>query len=180
MRKLSYEEIFSQRPTLSELKMMERLPIYILLENIRSMYNVGSIFRTSDGARISKLFLTGFTPAPPRKEIDKTALGATESVPWEYAVNPLPVIKRLKEQGVRIAAVEHTSESRNYAEIVFPFPVCLMLGNEVEGLSSEVIKEADFAVELPMQGIKQSLNVAVAHGVVLYHVMQQFLKQTLT
>ena len=180
MRKLSYEEIFSQRPTLSELKKMERLPIYVLVENIRSMYNVGSIFRTSDGARIAKLFLCGFTPIPPRKEIDKTALGATESVPWEYAENPLPIIKKLKQLGIRIIAVEHTNRSKNYADITYPFPVCLMLGNEVDGLSPEVIKEADFAVELPMQGIKQSLNVAVAHGVVLYHVMQQFLKQSLT
>ncbi len=180
MRKLTYEEIFNQRPTLSELKNMKRLPIYVLVENIRSMYNVGSIFRTSDGARISKLFLTGYTPAPPRKEIDKTALGATESVPWEYAENPLPIIRKLKRQGIQIVAIEHTSQTQNYAEVTYPFPVCLMLGNEVEGLSAEVIKEADFAVELPMQGIKQSLNVAVAHGVVLYHVMQQFLKQSLT
>ncbi|HGY56101.1 MAG TPA: TrmH family RNA methyltransferase [Caldithrix abyssi] len=176
MRKLTYEEIFSKRPTLKELQKLERLPIYVLAENIRSMHNVGSIFRSGDGARITKLFLTGFTPVPPRREIDKTALGATESVPWEYSKNPLPVLKALKEQGVKIAAVEHTNTSVNYAQVEYSFPVCLLVGNEVEGLSQEVVKEADFAVELPMLGIKQSLNVSVAFGIVLYHVLQQYLR----
>ena len=176
MRKLSYEEIFSKRPTLRQLQSMERLPVYALVENIRSMYNVGSIFRTSDGVRLSKLFLTGYTPTPPRKEIDKTALGASESVPWEYDRDPLIVIRKLKAQGVKIVAVEHTSASINYARAEYIFPLCLLLGNEVEGLSDEVIKEADFAVELPMLGITQSLNVAVAYGVVLYHVVQRYFR----
>ena len=155
---------------------MSRLPIYALVENIRSMHNVGSIFRTSDGARISRLFLTGFTARPPRKEIDKTALGATDSVPWEYAPDPLPVIHRLKREKIRIVAVEHTSHSVPYTQPDYDFPLCIVMGNEVEGVSQAVIDQADLFVELPMLGMKQSLNVAVAYGIVLYHILDKYQK----
>jgi len=159
---------------LDELKIMERLPIYALVENIRSMHNVGSIFRTSDGVRLKKLFLSGFTARPPRKEIDKTALGSTDSVPWEYMNDPLPKIKALKEQGVQIIVVEHTSASISYSEANFRFPLCLIMGNEVDGVSEEVISLADQAVDIPMYGIKQSLNVSVAYGIVLYHILNRY------
>lgn len=175
LHKLSYEEIFSNRPTLRELKKMKRLPIYALVENIRSMHNVGSIFRSSDGARIQELILSGFTPSPPRREIDKTALGATDSVPWIYIKDPLVKVKELKKRGIRIIAVEHTRESRLYTNVTYQFPLCVIVGNEVEGISEALLSAADEAIELPMLGLKQSLNVSVAFGIIVYHLMQQYL-----
>lgn len=177
IRKLSFDEIFSQRPSLEELKSVERSPIYTLVENIRSMHNVGSIFRTSDGANLKELILTGYSARPPRKEIDKTALGATDSVPWSYSRNPLPAVSRLKARGVQIVAVEHTDSSISYTGANYRFPLCIVMGNEVEGVSQEVIHQADMAIELPMLGIKQSLNVSVAYGIVLYHILDQWQKQ---
>ncbi|MGD9897597.1 MAG: RNA methyltransferase [Calditrichaceae bacterium] len=176
-KKLTYDEIFSRHPHLEELKLLERLPIYALIENIRSMHNVGSIFRTSDGVRLKKLFLTGYTARPPRQEIDKTALGSTDSVPWEYHKDPLPVIENLKKQGVKIVVVEHTSDCVSYTEPVFDYPLCLIMGNEVEGVSESLIRSADYAVEIPMLGMKQSLNVSVAYGIVLYHILSKYLKK---
>ncbi len=176
IRKLTFEEIFNRQPNLDELQQLERLPIYALVENIRSMHNVGSIFRSSDGVRLKKLFLSGYTAQPPRREIDKTALGATDSVPWEYAKDALPVICRLKEKKVQIVVVEHTSNSVPYTRAQYRFPLCVVMGNEVDGVSQEVVKEADLAVDLPMLGIKQSLNVSVAYGIVLYHILYKYQK----
>lgn len=174
IRKLEFEEIFSQRPGLEKLKTLERLPIYALVENIRSMHNVGSIFRSSDGVRLRKLYLSGFTAQPPRKEIDKTALGATESVPWEYCENPLPVLRELKREGVQIVTVEHTDKSGSYATFNYNFPLCLVMGNEVDGVSQDIVNLSDAAVEIPMLGLKQSLNVSVAYGIVLYHIFSRY------
>ncbi|NOX89010.1 MAG: RNA methyltransferase [Calditrichaeota bacterium] len=176
IRKLTFDEIFERQPDLEELKKRPRLPIQVLVEDIRSMHNVGSIFRTSDGARIQHLYLAGFTAQPPRIEIDKTALGATDSVPWSYHKNAAETLKKLKEQNTQIVVVEHTTKSVNYAEADYRFPVCLVLGNEVEGVSEEAVQLADLAVEIPMLGIKQSLNVSVAYGIVLYHVLDKYLK----
>lgn len=176
IRKLTFDEIFSERPNLEQLKGMPRTPLYALVENIRSMHNVGSIFRSSDGVRLEKLFLSGYTARPPRKEIDKTALGATDSVPWLYTKDPLPVIEELKQKKVQIVAVEHTSASIPYTEADYRFPVCLVMGNEVDGVSQEVIARADMAVDIPMQGLKQSLNVSVAYGIVLYHLLDRYQK----
>ena len=173
MRKLSYQEIFSTRPTLAELSKKERFPLYSLCENVRSLYNVGSIFRTSDAVRLKKLFLTGYTGYPPRKEIDKTALGSVESVSWERYEHPLDAVNILKKQNIPLIALEHTSKSIPYYEFEFSYPFCLMLGNEVDGLSEELIAEADAAIEIPMFGLKQSLNVSVACGVIMYHVLAE-------
>ena len=175
MRKLSYQEIFSKRPTLFELSKKNRFPFYTLCENIRSLYNVGSIFRTSDAVRLEKLYLTGYTGYPPRKEIDKTALGAVDSVEWEYIENPIDAVAQLKKNKVPIIALEHTSESVSSVEYGFQFPFCLLLGNEVDGISAELIQQADASIEIPMFGLKQSLNVSVAYGVVMYHALGQFL-----
>ena len=145
------------------------LPIYVLLDNIRSLYNVGSIFRTSDGARISKLILCGFTPHPPRKEIEKTALGATASVPWEYSKDPFVAISTLKANGVRICVLEHTDTSVPYYSLTKDnFPLCLIVGNEITGVSKEIIEHSDLAVDIPMFGMKQSLNAAVAYGITVF------------
>ena len=111
IRKLTTEEIFNRQPNLAQVKKLQRLPLFALIENIRSMYNVGSIFRTSDAINLSELYLSGFTAKPPRKEIDKTALGATESVPWEYTKDPVQLIDRLKKEQVEIVVVEHTNKS---------------------------------------------------------------------
>ncbi|MCK4559946.1 MAG: RNA methyltransferase [Calditrichia bacterium] len=175
MRKLSYKEIFSSRPTLAELTTKDRFPFYVLCENIRSLYNVGSIFRTSDAIRLEKLYLTGYTGYPPRKEIDKTALGAVDSVEWEQFENPIEAARQIKKNNISIIALEHTSESIPYDKYEFKFPFCLLLGNEVEGLTDELIQEADASIEIPMFGLKQSLNVSVAFGVVMYHALAQFL-----
>jgi tRNA G18 (ribose-2'-O)-methylase SpoU len=176
IRKLTFSEIFARQPNLAELKDIERMPIYTLAEDIRSMHNVGSLFRTSDGVRLAKLFLSGYTAQPPRKEIDKTALGATDSVPWEYYKDPVEVVRKLKRQGTRIIALEHTSKSVSYSDFQYNFPMCLVVGNEVDGVSQKILSLSDAAVEIPMHGIKQSLNVSVAYGIVIYHILDNYLK----
>ena len=173
MRRLSHEEIGHDRLSVEQLKKTDRFPIYVLLDNIRSLYNVGSIFRTSDGARIAKLFFCGHTPYPPRKEIDKTALGATLTVPWEYVKDASSVIGRLKSLGIRICVLEHTDESRKYYTLTKKdFPLCLVVGSEIAGVSKDIIAQADMAVEIPMMGMKQSLNAAVAYGIAVFEFVR--------
>lgn len=178
MKKLSLDEIGEQRLTHEMLKATDRFPIYVLLDNIRSLYNVGSIFRTADAARIEKLILCGITGQPPRKEINKTALGSVETVPWEYAANAVDAVKELKAKGVRIIALEHTSKSVPHWEFNYPFPCCLILGNEVWGIQDLLLNEVDDAVEIPMFGAKHSLNASVAFGIAVYHVVEQYLSNT--
>lgn len=172
--KLSYEEIKSQRSSPEELKGKTRFPIYVVLENIRSMYNVGAAFRTSDAACIQELILCGYTAVPPRKEIDKTALGATETVPWRHFPKTLDAIKWLKDQGVTVAALEHCKESRNLMTMECPFPIALVVGNEVDGVSEEAVDACDFACEIPMYGMKQSLNAAVAYGIAVFQLVEKY------
>jgi len=177
MRKLTYQEIFARRPTLSQIPQLPRNPIYCLLENVRSLYNVGSIFRTSDAILLKKLYLTGYTGSPPRKEIDKTALGAVDAVEWEFTKDPLRIISELKKEQVKIVALEHTSGSKAYFEFDYTFPFCLLLGNEVDGLCEQLVAAADDAIEIPMYGLKQSLNVSVAYGIVMYHAVVRFINR---
>ncbi|HZY09814.1 MAG TPA: RNA methyltransferase [Bacteroidota bacterium] len=169
MRKLQYDEIAQKRLSPEQLQKETRFPVYILLDNVRSLYNVGSIFRSADGARVTKLYLCGYTPHPPRKEIEKTALGATATVPWEYVKDPHLVISQLKQRGIHICLLEQTDQSEQYFSIQKNrFPLCLVVGNELSGISKEIIAQADSAVEIPMFGMKHSLNVAVALGIVLF------------
>lgn len=173
MRKLTAIEIEKKRLTLEELRAVERHPIYVLLDNIRSVYNVGSIFRTSDAVLIKKLYLTGYTPHPPRKDIEKTALGAIESVPWEYHKDPIEVIRLLKKENVKIVALEITDSSIPYYEMKPEhFPICLVIGNEIVGISDEVLSMCDMSIEIPQFGIKHSLNVAVAYGIAVYELVK--------
>ncbi|MCK9408894.1 MAG: RNA methyltransferase [Bacteriovoracaceae bacterium] len=173
MQKLTHEEISKNRKKLEEFPSIQRNPIYAMADNIRSLYNVGSIFRSSDGALVEKLFLTGFTPHPPRKEIDKTALGATNTVPWEYHKDPLSAVTYLKKEMVKICVLELTTKSVPYYDLTKEnFPLCLVFGNEITGVSKDVIEQADMAIEIPMFGNKQSLNVAVAYGIVLYDCLR--------
>lgn len=177
MRKLTHEEIASKRKTLEDLSSVKRNPIYAVCDNIRSIFNVGAIFRSSDGALLEKLFLTGYTPFPPRKEIEKVALGATSSVPWEYRKEPAEAVKELKSKGIRIAALELTDQSRSFWTMEKEeFPVCLVVGNEITGVSKDVIDLCDTALEIPMLGIKQSLNVSVAYSVALYEMLRVLAK----
>ena len=175
IKKLSYEEIFNARPGIDEVKTIKRFPITVIAENIRSLYNVGSIFRTSDGSLIEKLYLCGYTGYPPRKEIDKTALGSVDSVPWVHHEDPVDIARKLKDAGYHITALEHTSGSRPYNECDYTFPQCIVIGNKVEGVSEELLSCCDSAIEIPMYGLKQSLNVAVAYGIISYHLVEYYL-----
>ncbi|BDQ02607.1 RNA methyltransferase [Ignavibacterium sp.] len=171
MRKLTHDEISLKRSKPEDIPSVKKLPVYVILNSIRSNYNVGSIFRTSDGAMIEKLYLCGYTPHPPKKEILKTALGATESVKWEYINDPLTIIKKLKNKGIKICALELTENSRPYYEISKnDFPLALVVGNEITGVSQEILDHCDFSIEIPQYGIKQSLNVAVAYGIAVYQM----------
>jgi tRNA G18 (ribose-2'-O)-methylase SpoU len=180
MRRLQHDEISKNRLKPEEVHDKERNPVYVLIDNVRSLYNVGSIFRTSDGALIQKLILCGYTPHPPRHEIEKTALGATNSVPWEYFKNPIEVIKRLRDEGIKIIALEHTDSSIPYYELKpSNFPACLVVGNEIKGIQDEILQYTDIAIEIPMFGVKQSLNVAVAYGIALYDIVRVLKKDEL-
>jgi len=171
MKKLTHEQISSRRLSVDAIPPSARLPVIGLLDNVRSLYNVGSIFRTSDGALIQKLILTGFTPPPPRREIEKTALGATKSVPWEYCSNPADALLALKAEGFQICCLEQTDRSFSYTQLSRShFPLCLAVGNEINGVSPAVLSVCDLSVEIPMFGTKHSLNVAVAYGIVLFEL----------
>lgn len=149
----------------------------LILDNIRSRHNVGSIFRTADCAGVSKIYLCGTTPTPldrfgrPIKEIEKTALGAEKSVEWEYAKTTITVLKKLKKEGFQIIAVEQTKDSVDYKKVKVKSKVAFVVGNEVEGISKSVLKLCDMIAEIPMQGSKESLNVSVATGVALFRVL---------
>lgn len=173
LRKLTHDEIASKRLELATIAEAEKLPIFGMLDNVRSLYNIGSMFRTSDGALIRRLFLCGYTPHPPRKEIDKTALGSTKSVAWEYHADPLAAIAGLKSVGVKICVLEQTTGSTPYYNTRREdFPICLVVGNEIAGVSSQIIAMADMAVDIPMYGVKQSLNAAVAYGIALFELVR--------
>jgi tRNA G18 (ribose-2'-O)-methylase SpoU len=175
MKKLTHDEISANRSTLETIPKVKKLPVYVLLDSIRSNYNVGAIFRTSDGAMVEKLIMCGYTPHPPKKEIMKTALGATESVTWEYAKDPKEVILKLKEQGVKICALELTDSSLEYYKVESSsFPICLVVGNEITGVQQELLDLCDFSIEIPQYGIKQSLNVAVAYGIAVFELRKIF------
>lgn len=182
MRKLTHDEISRNRSTLDSIHKVKKLPVYVLLNSIRSTYNVGSIFRTSDGAMIEKLYLCGYTPHPPidgtnsgNKDVLKTALGSTQSVKWEYIKDPKQVINNLRAKGVKICALELTEVSKPYYdEHQYDFPLCLVVGNEITGVSQEVLDLCDFSIEIPQYGIKQSLNVAVAYGIAVFEMRRIF------
>lgn len=175
MKKLTHDEIAKNRTTLDSIHKVKKLPVYVVLNSIRSSYNVGSIFRTSDGAMIEKLFLCGYTPHPPNNEILKTSLGSTESVNWEYKKDPKETILELKKSGIKICALELTDKSIPYYNLKKDiFPLALIVGNEISGVSQELIDLCDFSIEIPQFGVKQSLNVAVAYGVTIFRLREIF------
>jgi len=150
-------------------------PLYLMLHNIRSMWNVGAMFRTADAACIEKIIITGYTATPPRKEIEKTALGAQDTVLWGYHADPLETLAMLKQEGVRIFGLEIASGSRSYTTMNrSDFPLCLVVGNEVDGLENEVLNQCDEVLEIPQYGTKHSLNVAVATGIAMFELVRVF------
>lgn len=173
MKKLTHAEILKIKPSVSKVKKKKRNPIYIILDNIRSLYNVGSIFRTSDAVLVKKIYLCGITGCPPRKEISKTALGAEELVPFEYIENTTDAVKKLKARNVEIVAVELAKEAKIYYNAKYKFPVCFIFGHEVTGINDEVMELVDKAVKIPMLGRANSLNVATAYGIIVYDALKK-------
>jgi tRNA G18 (ribose-2'-O)-methylase SpoU len=147
--------------------------IYALLHNIRSLHNVGSMFRTADGAGIERLYLCGETGIPPRAEISKTALGAEEAVPWEYWMEAGECVAQLKKEGFRIVALELAPNSVDYRKFQVQGPICLVVGSEVRGLPPALLALCDDCIQIPMRGIKESLNVSVAFGIAAYHLTEK-------
>ena len=172
MRKLSMDEL--GRKSLTEFKAAEKQPIVVILDNIRSMHNVGSVFRTADGFLLEGIVLCGFTPQPPHRDIQKTALGATESVDWWYVQNTLDAVIDLKSKGYKVYAVEQVQGSISLEKFsgMKNAPVALVFGNEVEGVATEVIAACDACIEIPQKGMKHSFNISVAAGIVLWEMVR--------
>lgn len=173
--KRSNDELKADRPTANELEFIQKAPIYFMLEDIRSVHNVGSIFRTADGFGASKIYLTGYTACPPREDLTKTALGSDKVVPWAHFEDSLKAIDHIIEMGITPIVIEQTIKSESIYRLNFEFPICIILGNEVEGVSEEIVEKVNLHAEIPMKGIKQSLNVSVAAGVVGFELLRQYL-----
>jgi tRNA G18 (ribose-2'-O)-methylase SpoU len=150
------------------------LPVSILLDNVRSLYNVGAFFRTADAAGVSQLYLCGITGRPPKRALLKTSLGAEETVPWEHSWEPAPVLDALCARGVELAAIETSVHAVDLFDWAPRFPVCVVFGHEVDGIRPEVAARCDTHVRIPMLGRKHSLNVATAGGVVIYELLRKY------
>lgn len=173
MRKISNEEL--NRPDLETFKDQEKNPIILVLDNIRSMHNVGSAFRTADAFAIEGIYLCGITAQPPHREIHKTALGATDSVDWKYFETTAEACNSLRESGYKIAAVEQADKSTSL-ETFQPKTdekLALVFGNEVFGVEESIVKSADICLEIPQFGTKHSINVSVSMGVVLWDILSK-------
>ncbi len=169
MKKLSMDEL--QRISVDEFKELEKTPLVVVLDQIRSMNNVGSIFRTCDGFAVEKIVLCGITATPPHKEITKTALGATESVQWEYEQDNATAIEKLKQEGYTIIAIEQVDNSQWLHEypIAKDGKYAIILGNEVFGVDEKLLPLCDAIIEIPQLGTKHSLNVTIAAGITIWH-----------
>ena len=172
-KKLTVEEM--HRLTVDEFKRAPKLPLAIVLDNVRSLHNVGSVFRTADAFRIEKIVLCGITACPPSAEIHKTALGAEDAVAWEYAADTLQAILTLKEAGYETLAVEQAENSHKLGEFVFEKDkkYALVLGNEVKGVRQDVVDACGGVIEIPQYGTKHSLNVSVTAGIVMWEASKQ-------
>jgi len=151
-----------------------KMPVAVLLDNVRSMYNVGAFFRTADAAAIEKLYLSGITAHPPKRALSKTALGAEETVPWEHSWEPVSLSERLRTNGYEIAAIETSVHAVDLFDWAPRFPVCVVFGHETEGIRPELSALCDTHVRIPMLGRKHSLNVATAGGIVLYELLRKY------
>lgn len=173
MRKLENKEL--ERKTVDDFKQAEKTPIIIILDDIRSLHNIGSVFRTSDAFLIEKIYLCGITATPPNKEIHKTALGATETVAWEYQKDVLSVIEKLKNENVEVFAIEQVENAvflQNF-EIDKTKKYALVFGNEVYGVNQKAIEICNGTIEIPQLGTKHSLNISVSAGIVVWDLFQK-------
>jgi len=152
-------------------------PIYGLLDNVRSAWNVGSMFRTADAAGLGGLYLCGMTPTPPRPDLEKTALGASATMPWDYWSDTEAAVRQVKERGIQVVALECTPEAQPFDVFDYRFPLCFVVGHEVRGVSEKVLKACDATVAIPMSGLKDSLNVAVSFGIMAYQARRSWLAQ---
>ncbi len=168
MRKLTHKEIVSRQNELQR-ESVTTIPLTVVVNNIRSLHNVGSIFRTADGVGVEKIWLCGITGYPPHSQIAKTALGAETRVKWDHAYDAQDVIGDLKKKGYQIVLLEQTDKSISYHRFVPASLVCLVVGNEIQGVCDELVALSDASVEIEMAGHKNSLNVGVAFGIVAYH-----------
>jgi tRNA G18 (ribose-2'-O)-methylase SpoU len=172
-RKLKNEEL--DRLEVLEFKAAKKTPILIILDNIRSLNNIGSVFRTSDAFLVEKIYLCGITAQPPHNDIRKTALGSTETVDWEYAENTIDIINKLKSEDVKICSIEQAEKATMLNDFE-PLPnkkYALVFGNEVKGVSQNVVDASDIVIEIPQYGTKHSLNISVSCGVVVWDVFSK-------
>ena len=168
MRKLKNNEL--GRISVDEFKSIQKTPLIIVLDNVRSLNNIGSVFRTSDAFLIEKIYLCGICATPPNKDIHKTALGATESVEWEYVEDTLELVEKLKAENVKVLAIEQ-AENSTKLDTFYPekdTKYAIVMGNEVKGVQQEVVNASDFCIEIPQLGTKHSLNISVTTGVVIW------------
>ena len=174
MRKLKNSEL--GRPTIEEFKDIAKIPLIVILDNIRSLNNIGSVFRTSDAFLIEKIYLCGITAQPPHKDIHKTALGATESVDWEYVEDTLQLVERLKGEKVKILSIEQAANSTMLQDfnIEANQKYAVVFGNEVKGVQQKVVSASDYCIEIPQLGTKHCLNITVSCGVVLWDLFKKF------
>lgn len=174
MRKLRTEEL--NRKSVDEFRRSQKIPVVAVLENVRSAYNVGSVFRTADAFLLEAIYLCGYTAFPPHKEIKKTALGAEETVAWKHFRQPAEALAELKERGYRIYAAEQAESSVPLHRFQEEGPLAIVFGNEVTGVEQATIALCDGCIEIPQLGMKHSLNVSVAAGVVLWELVRASLK----
>ena len=161
------------RKSVTEFKTAEKTPIIVILDNIRSSNNVGSVFRSSDAFLIEKIYLCGITATPPNKDIQRTALGSTDSVQWEYAKDTISIVKELQEQGVYVASIEQAEDAVLLNNFTPPVgkKLAIIMGNEVKGVQQEVVSESNSCIEIPQYGTKHSLNISVTCGIVLWDLL---------
>lgn len=173
MRKLKNSEL--ERKQVQEFKQAPKTRLVVILDNIRSLNNIGSVFRTADAFLIEKVYLCGITAVPPHKDIHKTALGATESVNWEYAEDALELVHRLQDKGVHVIAVEQADKSTDLRDLELEQDItyAVVFGNEVKGVQQQVVSAADSCLEIPQYGTKHSLNIAVSCGIVLWEMYRK-------
>jgi tRNA G18 (ribose-2'-O)-methylase SpoU len=173
MRKLKNSEL--GRLNVDEFKKQDKIPLIVILDNIRSLNNIGSVFRTADAFLIEKIYLCGITATPPNKDIHKTALGATDSVDWEYEENTMDLVIKLQQENIKIASIEQAEKStllQNF-EIIKDQKYAIIFGNEVKGVQQEVVSLSDFCIEIPQFGTKHSMNISVSCGIVLWDLFNK-------
>jgi len=172
MKKRTVAQNIKLKGGLEKIKGAQRNELYFVLDNLKSMYNVGAIFRTADALRVKEIFLCGITATPPRNKIYKVSMGAVDWVDWEYMKNTTEAIEKLKDEGAQIVALEQTDKSIDFRKAHYQKPVAIIFGHEKKGVSSKVLKMADLVVEIPMQGMANSLNVATSAGIIGYEVLK--------